>query len=601
MLSKHNNINLSWAVIPICFAIIVAVGVYLMMWFQPQICEDMEYALADYDRKNGVIDFINWEGIWNHILSLYNDCNSRLIDKFSVVFLCLMPRWLYSALTAFVAILILTGMWRLGRISLSKKPWIALAAGVAFLLLFPWHESMFMLSYSLNYFWTSAIALWFAIMILSAKAMGAKGYGAATGFFLLGFLLGNLHEGMTVGIMAALFFVAIYSHGVEARNRWILCGGIATGMAFSIFLFATAYRISYTEFGLDFKFLFGGRHHTPSLLFWPVVLYTTIALYRWLIYPLNSKHKFFAGIWNLTKNYLREIFSTKEKSDLFLQQTICLSVSWITSMMLPYVKAERIMAFAVVFSIAGCFGLIASWQYKSRKIISTILKAVTCIYAIILTTNLVLNILMQRRNHKEWNEICLLWEESEDGIAYYDNATVLATPWYPLHTYQMHYNLLYDNCYHTNAFLRPHKRYTIFYVLPTDLKDFSASKIEWVDKEQGIYRLGKHLLIEPRDMNFDTLPREGTFHGDIHINMDAEFSDGNRHRVWGALVPFTDKEGVKRYYIKLAQYSPQEIENEIVTVNDIVINPAAYYPIMTTSYDSIELFPYADKKKVGGA
>ena len=50
-------------IIPIIFSVALAVGVWFMMMYQQVYSEDLEYGLAGYDSRHGLIDFINWKGI----------------------------------------------------------------------------------------------------------------------------------------------------------------------------------------------------------------------------------------------------------------------------------------------------------------------------------------------------------------------------------------------------------------------------------------------------------------------------------------------------------------------------------------------------------
>lgn len=76
-----------------------------MTYFTIPVQEDNEYGVTGFLRRNGLSSHLNLQGIWAHMLHLWNDCNGRLIDKLPVPVLALMPRWLFSLVNAGVYVL----------------------------------------------------------------------------------------------------------------------------------------------------------------------------------------------------------------------------------------------------------------------------------------------------------------------------------------------------------------------------------------------------------------------------------------------------------------------------------------------------------------
>lgn len=97
--------SLRRAIVPSIILILGVVGLYLMTYFTIPVQEDNEYGVTGFLRRNGLSSHLNLQGIWAHMLHLWNDCNGRLIDKLPVPVLALMPRWLFSLVNAGVYVL----------------------------------------------------------------------------------------------------------------------------------------------------------------------------------------------------------------------------------------------------------------------------------------------------------------------------------------------------------------------------------------------------------------------------------------------------------------------------------------------------------------
>lgn len=574
-------------IIPIIFSVALAVGVWFMMMYQQVYSDDLEYGLAGYDSRHGIIDFINWKGIWNHIILLYQECNSRLIDKLPVVILSIAPKWLYSAISSAFVILVIVGIWKGAGISVRKNPWLALAATIALTLCFPWHETMFMLSYSINYLWTSAIAVWIALLFISRRVMGNGSIWALLLLFILGILIGNLHEAMAACLIAGFGIASLYSRSAERRSRMALTLGLIAGFVTATFFLATSYRLGYTGVHFHVRAILSGRMCMPSQMFWPVAVYTLLAIVYRIAWITNGRGKF------LSSSLL--FWKAGEQSRLFLTQVICLAVAWTDTLIYGFFKEDRIMAFAVVFSIIGCIQLIKVWPGGFSRAIRYIFGIMVSVLSLLLSVNFICSILLQKRIHQKYQDITKIWENSDGNIAYYDVSARIKTPIGQQYTFQMVYDWPLDNMYQLNAYIAPHRTFRQLYVIPTDLQNFSDSEVTWFDREKSIYKIHNHLLVDPQGRIFEQEWHPDSEPSQIHINMYVHFSDGSQHRVWGLLAPFDDAKGRRRYLIKTETFTVTDIEQQITKIDDINIIPQQMIKVNLTSYGTVDLFPYADK------
>ena len=600
--------------LPLVALFVFMAGIWLMMWYQPLIFEDLEYSMAAYDTDHDIIDFINWEGIRNHIAFLYQDCNSRLIDKLPVVFLCLTPKWFYCSVSAIAVGMIMAGIWRLAHLSPAKHPWPAFVTFAALWLLFPWHESMFMLSYSINYVWTSAIAIWVANMALSpalmANPQGRKGWQKgmiAIGYMILGFLLGNLHECMAACLIAGIGILALYSLHDMALNRWMLVIGLSLGFVLTVFLLGTNYRLSHTEIEFNFQNIFRGRFGIPSQMVWPVIIYLMTIVGRWLTavaYELEH-HLGRTATWREIAYALwrsaKRLAMPGEKSMLFLTQALCLFVCLTNICIYSYFGVDRTMTYAVIFSIAGASQFFLIWPFTIGHRFVWIIKGFATVVVALLPVNFVLSLLTQKRDMKEFNEITALWLESGDNIAYFDEYPHIYFPDRNRFTFQIGWTNIMDNNFTLEAYLDPHQEFVQRFVLPADMKDVSEDNVVWIDPEKGLYSIHGHLLLDPGDRQLIVTEHEpDMFPNNIYVHAMATFDDGDCHRVWGQAVPFVDKKGKQRYFLKFLPYSIQELVHQIVSLDDLHIVPQIYHRVGVSSYGTVDIYPYAKEKRIGG-
>lgn len=133
------------------------------------------------------------------------------------------------------------------------------------------------------------------------------------------------------------------------------------------------------------------------------------------------------------------------------------------------------------------------------------------------------------------------------------------------------------------------------------MKDVSEDNVVWIDPEKGLYSIHGHLLLDPGDRQLIVTEHEpDMFPNNIYVHAMATFDDGDCHRVWGQAVTFVDKKGKQRYFLKFLPYSIQELVHQIVSLDDLHIVPQIYHRVGVSSYGTVDIYPYAKEKRIGG-
>lgn len=206
-----------------------------MSWLTPLQLDDLIFSSAYQELAGGTAP--NLKGFVNYFLELRMNDNSRLSNELFPLFL-LWPgtTWVFHALTGIMMggiILMIcriaTGSWR------PRTGWV-LATWAWLLLALPWRNYIFVADYTLNYIFSSAIMLaWALLMVkLAVSAQRFRGVMPWCGIVLFSTIAAGWHEGF-VGPMWVGLVVLAWRMRVADTRYWALMAWTAIIMVIFAF------------------------------------------------------------------------------------------------------------------------------------------------------------------------------------------------------------------------------------------------------------------------------------------------------------------------------------------------------------------------------
>lgn len=166
---------------------------------------------------------------FEYFVSTFQNCinhwsydTSRLCNLIVSVFLGLMPKWLYAALTAAVIWWILVVGPKIAKSqydSIAGALWVATIAFV-----FPWIDYMFGIVYSTNYVWTLGLGLTLLWLIFSRKTTNMALIAA------LAFVVGWWHEGFSVSLICLFVTYLVIKGKRPSRTMAVAVAAMALGL-----------------------------------------------------------------------------------------------------------------------------------------------------------------------------------------------------------------------------------------------------------------------------------------------------------------------------------------------------------------------------------
>jgi len=206
------------------FALIAALCGLLAL-FTPPVLDDLTYMGDSVDYSLGLRKLAaGMDELYGHFMWDVG----RLSNVLAVLFLCLFPRWVFAVFQACAVFVLLEYGCRFMRLR-EKSLW-SLVYAVLVVFGLPWHDSIVVLDFSLNYVWPSAmiVALFYLMFVRSCSA------GVAT--VMLALAAGWMHESFSVPVCCGFAAAALYDRRVFTRPRLILacafCVGAALNFAF---------------------------------------------------------------------------------------------------------------------------------------------------------------------------------------------------------------------------------------------------------------------------------------------------------------------------------------------------------------------------------
>lgn len=225
------------------FAVLVLLFAYIITSRTPMMWEDVVYtlkadatlgaamsnsAVADtihlgrYERVKNVSDLV--ESSYHH----YMNANGRLFPHMtSQAFGALIGKSVFNVLNAIMFVLLISVVTLLVVRQQRDywKWWIVVLSGL-WLLMPETNTCFFLMTYALNYLWSSAFCVLFLLLYFRLEKQQIPSWALATGS-IFAFGAGLSHEGIAVGIAAALVFdngFDIYYHQLNRQKLiWGLC------------------------------------------------------------------------------------------------------------------------------------------------------------------------------------------------------------------------------------------------------------------------------------------------------------------------------------------------------------------------------------------
>ena len=300
------------------FALLTLLFVYVISSRTPLMWEDVVYtlkadaslgaamsnsAVADtiqlgrYERVESIPDLL--ESSYYH----YMNANGRLFPHMtSQAFGALIGKPVFNVLNAFVFFLMIT-MVTLLIVDHRKrfwKWWVVVLSGL-WLLMPETNTCFFLMTYALNYLWSSTICASFLYLYSYISYHRVSSWLVGIGC-VFAFGAGWSHEGMAVGIAAGLFFdqcFDIYSHRLNTQKLiWAICF-----VAGAFLLCIASGNFNRTDVALPLY------NHLLSFarlrIFWMFLL-------AWVVFSRSTDFKLFSFI------LLLKVFADKERNGYFL-------------------------------------------------------------------------------------------------------------------------------------------------------------------------------------------------------------------------------------------------------------------------------------------
>lgn len=223
--------------------LITAVYTLMSMW-NPMMLDDYVFK-ATYLHINSLSPDFSLDSFLEYMKEVRDNDNSRipnLIAPFSTTFVpwkYLFPLFTGMAIAMVIAIstrIILGNKWR-------EYPLAIAIVWLAFILLIPWRNNLFVAAYSLNYIYSAAATMIFIGIALHILA-GHYSAGAVAALCILAFPTGMWHEGFALPTLLG-FFVITLRNIKEKKWWWWLAGGLfAAGALYAILSPGTISRMS---------------------------------------------------------------------------------------------------------------------------------------------------------------------------------------------------------------------------------------------------------------------------------------------------------------------------------------------------------------------
>lgn len=618
----ERNYPLRRALIPAAVLLLCVAGLYLMTYFTVPIHEDNEYGVTGFLRRQGLSSDWNLKGIWAHMVHLWNDCNGRLIDKFPVPVLALMPRWLFSLVNACVYILLyggackvvalaIGGRWRGKDLNTSvvgfmaTYPWLASAFPLLMALFFPWDSMMMLVSYQLGYIWTSCVVVWLVYYFCNPKLIVDGPTWSFTVVLVLAVVAGTLHELIPCVLCCAFIVPALWSGSRKAVVRRLLLI-VALFVGFEILSHMPGHirRVGYTIIEFDWRRLFPtckGLMPGPSAMPGVIYLLTLAVFVVWGIPKLS-----FRSVWRKVGGWLKPGCG---RSALWMVTAVTIGSFVASAGVMSMFGGGRIMSFGIVLPFIGGLALLGCWPGGIPRWFGLLLKAVLVLVGVCAVAVWSVSVALTREIHRQYYLLePRLIEVGHKATVYYDLPRMWYReyinpnpyPWMMVLPMNTRMNMIYFNPLKDpyNVQIVPHE---LFHMeRDADYADIIASEnppegYEWVNRELGILRYrNSYLFTNPEGLELAVrvLNHKHYVATGGALNFDATFADGHSQRAYfGICEFFTPRTRSKAYWLEPALDSESMVHSVILTADDLLVRGPFCFAFDSGSYGYFDFFP----------
>lgn len=351
------------------FLVIVAIAFFLLSYLTPYQKEDLAYMANYYEIAGNRNTELNISAFCEYFKYHFHEENGRLSDKLIPLTIGLMPKWLFSCLTSLMTI---SMFWFSCLIIRKRNRNVGFNCAVtvisALVLILPWHEWMFVGSYSLNYLWGAGMSLpcvyyyvyqneihthkWIVRLIIPLTFISASmheifGVTMTCGFII--WLLLNKNKickqrifqilASALGMLLPLSSPAFWNR-VDATYADIVSKKILLFEPFTFYIFIVLLLI------------FTFKNKKRKDFFYHLILPFTITLINWIIFlkvgTFNGGRSFFVGHIYSIIGILQILFHAKFINRIKLETSI-------TSIIL-----------SVFIIICICIALSANYKYSKE-------------------------------------------------------------------------------------------------------------------------------------------------------------------------------------------------------------------------------------------
>lgn len=204
------------------YAIALATALLLLpgFYFFPAVGDDLMSVLFFKDSFIWGKPF-DWATYLANVREIYFGLHFRL-PQLLMPFMMLIPKWIPAVISSAAAGYLLVGGSRMGAFLRSWKAMVLYAAGIV--LLFPWTDQMYLISFQVPYLWGAALSLMLLKMILAPGSANVWLAG------ILGFVTGFWMEAYAGAVFGACVCLAIFYKEYRIKTIYIVTASLACGI-----------------------------------------------------------------------------------------------------------------------------------------------------------------------------------------------------------------------------------------------------------------------------------------------------------------------------------------------------------------------------------
>ncbi len=368
-------------------AVITGILFTILIAITPPGADDLLFMIPAKGHEPGL-------GLWSTMTAQFSwiwaTQSGRLGNFLSMPFLYLMPKWIFGVISGGLTTLLILLSCRLAHARRgSIVSWLIYATIV---IAFPWYDYLTLVTYAINYLWAATAASGAIICFLHIRAIrGIR----LVGVFILMFVAGWIHEGFGAPLTAGLTLLLII-HFKEIDRKQIagwICTGVGTFMTVLSPMF-------WQRSDRDANFLLKFTYKELCMQIGPALLFVVMMII--LI------------IWLVSRKKIKKKILMEAPFLIFFGAALASTIVF-----LKFYTGPRTGAPVILYSMLACGYILAS-TYRRRMISKSLQWTIGIIIGTFSIFHLAYADISQTYRTKEYLEATKLYEESADGIFYYD-------------------------------------------------------------------------------------------------------------------------------------------------------------------------------------